>query len=911
MKKLFVGILVLVLAALWLAPRFISLDSYKQMAIERLEAATGKRAEILGDISLSLLPAPSVTVGDVRIANAKGGAAQFLATAASVKVNLAPLPLLSGTFELAGITLIHPEIHLETFADGTHNWDLPKPAANAGGAGAEASSSGAMMIARHITIQDGSLTLYDHATRKTQTVKPFDLSTDMESLSGPFTLAGTLTWQGQPLKIEAHTGQISGDAPTLLNAALTGNDLSLLYEGEVVPGDVLKAKGRLQLHAANIGTLLKAASPGMSADVALPIDATADIAYDGVKLALDNFRLASGDQSLSGTVKTQLSPSLRFDLALEAPELTLDALPLAVPAVEEPAAPTPSGVGLEISPTEDTLFPTTLSVNVGLKIGTLHYRSGKAEQVTIQAEAAGGTLVLHEASAVLPGDGKLSLFGVATRRSGIPRLEGSVELAGKDLRALLEWLEINTASVPQESLHAFALKGGFMASPTEIRFSDTNATFDNTAVSGAAVLTLPKADGELLLADITLRVNSINLDQYLSQEVASKEERELLKETAEQVYPVLSVDWLRKVTMDVKVAASIDNVTHAGESYSGNFIRMEMKPKILNIERVHTTFRGVDMDGKATLNAENTRPHLAVLFKAGKFDTAQFLGKETATTAAGRPGGSARWSRTPIDFSSLRLLDGTFELGFNDFVHRRYSLQNTVVNADLKDGVLNITKLQGKSFGGAFDIKGSIASGALPALALTYALDSIDLGNFLTTTADITNVRGYASVRGQAKTSGVSEYDFVSNLTSNNNIVVRHAEADGFDLNTIASAVSNINSVEDVINVGRLAASGGKTAFNAVDGSIFIKSGVLEGPQATFDTERAKGVLSGTVDLPKWVMNLLFNFSIKRAEGASPFPPVGLALKGDADAPKKSLDTKALEEYIAKRAAQQLLKKVF
>ena len=56
------GILAVIIVLLLVAPFFINLNSYKGLIAEKAKEATGRDLVIDGDISLSLLPIPSVSV---------------------------------------------------------------------------------------------------------------------------------------------------------------------------------------------------------------------------------------------------------------------------------------------------------------------------------------------------------------------------------------------------------------------------------------------------------------------------------------------------------------------------------------------------------------------------------------------------------------------------------------------------------------------------------------------------------------------------------------------------------------------------------------------------------------------------------------------------------------------------------
>ncbi|MBT5267655.1 MAG: AsmA family protein, partial [Rhodospirillaceae bacterium] len=131
MKKLLVSIIVLlvvIVAAALIAPGFIDWNQYKPEIAEAVSENTGRQLSIDGDISLRILPAPSLSVANVRLGNPKGapgGASDgTFAKLESLQVHVALGPLLGGKIQVASVTLVKPEISLEVLPDGSGNWDF-------------------------------------------------------------------------------------------------------------------------------------------------------------------------------------------------------------------------------------------------------------------------------------------------------------------------------------------------------------------------------------------------------------------------------------------------------------------------------------------------------------------------------------------------------------------------------------------------------------------------------------------------------------------------------------------------------------------------------------------------------------------------------------------------------------------
>ncbi len=125
MKKVLIGVvglLVVAVVALLVGPGFVDWNRYKPRIAEMAEDATGRRLSIDGDISLAILPQPTLSVHALRLANLPGAAAPDMLRLETLDVQSALLPLLFGNIQVQGVTLIEPEVDLVVLADGRRNW---------------------------------------------------------------------------------------------------------------------------------------------------------------------------------------------------------------------------------------------------------------------------------------------------------------------------------------------------------------------------------------------------------------------------------------------------------------------------------------------------------------------------------------------------------------------------------------------------------------------------------------------------------------------------------------------------------------------------------------------------------------------------------------------------------------------
>ena len=130
MRKLLLFLLslvVLLAAAALIVPGLVDWNTYKGDVAAAVEAVTGRRLTIKGDLQFTVLPAPRLSVRDARLANMAGASTPEMVRLKSLEVRIRFLPLLKGRIDVESVTHVEPVIELEVLADGHANWQFAPP----------------------------------------------------------------------------------------------------------------------------------------------------------------------------------------------------------------------------------------------------------------------------------------------------------------------------------------------------------------------------------------------------------------------------------------------------------------------------------------------------------------------------------------------------------------------------------------------------------------------------------------------------------------------------------------------------------------------------------------------------------------------------------------------------------------
>src|SRR5262245_24537845 len=217
-----VGLLIVVLLAL---PSLIDLNARKPEIAAMVKKVTGRDHVIDGPISLSILPMPTVTVSGVKFFNVPGSKNPNMVEVKSVMVRPSILALLGGNIEVSEVTLVEPKIVLEINAEGKPNWEFTPSVAEAKPAAPKPASPRPLSLGR-LTIDNGTLIFSDSKAGLSIIAEKANFSASVSSLAGPYSLAGSATINGAPLRLDLSVGAKGADGHAVDLALEAGGKLS-------------------------------------------------------------------------------------------------------------------------------------------------------------------------------------------------------------------------------------------------------------------------------------------------------------------------------------------------------------------------------------------------------------------------------------------------------------------------------------------------------------------------------------------------------------------------------------------------------------------------------------------------------------------------------------------------------------
>ncbi len=528
MKKIFFGglaVIVVLAAALLIAPGFIDWNAYKGEITQRVQAATGRHLDIKGDLSLRLLPAPALSVEGLALESMTGARVPTMVALEKARARLALWPLLRGEVQIVELHLVKPVITLERLADGRANWllgPLGQPAGGTGGTGSAAAEddNGRDFRLDRLLIENGTIIFDDGANGLRERLDGIDAELSANSLAGPFRAQGKLSARGLGLAFEAQIGALRAGRALPLNLTLELGEArtKLGLSGSLSQPDAAATlKAKLEFAGPDLAQLARLVhrAAGLEKSPLLlnqPFSLKTSLSASSAELALNNIQLSLGNSAVSGGANISFAETLDFDIALNANRFDLDALLAGAAAGgDDGGGGQAAKSGTAASAGGAFAIPAKLAGSLNLGIEALSYRGSIMRQAQIAATVAGGVVTLERAAVLLPGGSDAALSGRLGSHQGQPRFEGTLEAASDNLRALLDWLAIDIGPVPKDRVRKFTLLTRLRASPALIEIYGLDSRLDTSRLSGGAAYAL-KARPSF---STDFAIDRLNLDAYL------------------------------------------------------------------------------------------------------------------------------------------------------------------------------------------------------------------------------------------------------------------------------------------------------------------------------------------------------------------------------------------------------------
>lgn len=306
-KRLGIPIAALLAAALigliamsWLVDR----NAVQQSVERQIRAVTGLDLVVNGDVDISIFPGSYVKLHKVGLKGTStrgSGFADEPLTVDELTANLRLPSLLLGRYDIADVTLLHPQMNVKHGTDGRSNWT---PIVETLARTLKPSADSPISFSE-IRIKNGALT-FQNAHDGTETVDGVDLSLAWPSISRAFAATGQFDWRGErvdgSLNIGDFVAALSGDR-SAIKVRVTSAPLKFAFDGAMANRTSLLMEGTLTADSPSLRNALRWAGQDTPATGGLgrfALKARTNVV--GESIALTNVNLELDGNSAEGVI---------------------------------------------------------------------------------------------------------------------------------------------------------------------------------------------------------------------------------------------------------------------------------------------------------------------------------------------------------------------------------------------------------------------------------------------------------------------------------------------------------------------------------------------------------------------------------------------------------------------------------
>lgn len=500
-KALLAGLTIVLisLGVLLVAPVFIDWNSYRRDVAAAIAEATGRKVTIAGDLDISILPLPRLTVRRVGIANLDGATDPEMLRIGELHMELALAPLMTGRIAVRSLSLVDPALTLEAMADGRRNWDFTP-------AGPGRLATGISVDT--VSISNGRL-MWRSAGSAPHQLDAVAATLTMAGPTGAIHVQGRASFKAVPFRLLANIGRIGQDGMAPASAAIdiAGGAGALAATGRVYMQEQW-AGGTVRLTAPNAEGLGLALTGGSAPTLpAWNVTAESPFTVDRDTVALHDIAVTYGKIRATGLAELAMGdiPALVAEFAVGT--VDFDDL-LAAVNTEKPRD---GRHGDSRTAWGFVSHPDGFTADLDLSVPAARWRGGVIRDIGASVHLAPQDIVIERIAATLPGGTDVTLSGVAKQAESGLRMEGDLAVISDNLRGALVWAGAANDALPSDRLRGFSLTSRITATPEAVHLANISARLDATRMTGGATIARQARPS----FGLRLRLDRLGLDAYL------------------------------------------------------------------------------------------------------------------------------------------------------------------------------------------------------------------------------------------------------------------------------------------------------------------------------------------------------------------------------------------------------------
>ncbi|WP_280154549.1 AsmA family protein [Piscinibacter sp. XHJ-5] len=314
---------------------------------------------------------------------------------------------------------------------------------------------------------------------------------------------------------------------------------------------------------------------------------------------------------------------------------------------------------------------------------------------------------------------------------------------------------------------------------------------------------------------------------------------------------------------------------------------------------------GFATDGSATLGGAT--PQLTAKARFDSLDLNRLLGPGEA---AAKPTTAPAGADTPVDLGALRSVDGQFSVRAASFAYKQYRVNDAAIDATMQGGMLRVTQLHGRAWGGQLDAT-ALADARANRVAMKGSASGVNVNALVKDVAAKDLIEGTGRVVFDLDSAGRSVNELKSHLKGSAALQVRDGAVKGINLaKSLRQAKAALTMKQDA---AQKASQTEKTDFSELTASFQIADGVARSRDLDMKSPFLRLGGEGAIDVGRGRIDYLTKATVtstsKGQDGAELESLKGLTIPVRLAGPFESLDWKIEWSSVAAAAVTQQLEK--
>ncbi len=828
-------------------------DAIVKSIISKFEENTGRKISVNGDISLSLLPLPSITLEKVFVANHRKGKSDHIIGIDSLTVRPKIGSIFSDNPEISSYTLENPSLNLEILEDDVKNWDLDKE---------NNLSFLTSFLAKHnIIIRSGTITYLENS-KKSVLVKNLDIDSHITGIhNNSFQIKSTIPIGKTELITRTNIAISENDNHEVIYEIISGENM---LSGKFDMNKDNEIEGNYSLIAPKAGIN---ASKFSKCDFGnFSLNSSANIAFKDSQISFKDFTVSSDLAEFSSVfvynhdaeTKTFSSNSkfnkLDFQRISELQKKYSECFPETAILWNN----------LLASATED------LVARLVFEISEVATKNGNMTNVKSDITVQNDDININSLSISLPENNVASFIGTAEFDNQKELfISGNIETSGNSLNSLLKILSLNPQLYGFKEITDYKLSSNLNIGKNETRLSEINAQIGSSNLSGSMIIK-NDSTGNTQKVEAKIKADKIDADNYYDGSI-----NDLLTKTSQ-------------INSESEISFNIDEIKHKEHliSVASGILRVAKDGlKIKDSSMVYQD--GNLIAGDIDVTSKNNRPHI------------RFNGTVSSM--------NANWFYHPVEkdekfrFKNLDWLDGEFNVKSNQIEAFGAIIKDSLFQANLDNSNLTIKDLSGEALGGNIKLNGTVKTATLPSVAIAFAINNCsiaELSKFLL--GDVKINDGRVGISGNIETAGVDKSGWISSSSGSFSIAARDMILNEIDISGFARKIPNVRTSADVASISSQFLSSGQTKISNAEGNFFLNKGIITSSNLRLKSEEANASSEISINLNDRTQSINNNFILSNVGTADNQATFSISYSGSIDAPKKQVDTSGIEKFISR-----------